>query len=82
MENEKAAIITDRHVPCNKPDIGIQEKSDRCQITDVAISSDHNIQKKATEKMSKYVDLQIECQRLWNKKVEVIPVIIGATGIV
>ena len=32
--------------------------------------------------MSKYVDLQIECQRLWNKKVDVIPVIIGATGIV
>ena len=32
--------------------------------------------------MSKYVDLQIECQRLWNKKVEAIPVIIGATGIV
>ena len=77
MENEKA-IITDRHVPCNKPDIVIQEKkSDRCQIIDVAIPSDYNIQKKATEKMSKYVDLQIECQRLWNKKVEVIPVIIG-----
>ena len=32
--------------------------------------------------MSKYVDLQIEYQRLWNKKVEVIPVIIGTTGIV
>ena len=32
--------------------------------------------------MNKYVDLQIECQRLWNKKEEVIPVIIGATGIV
>ena len=32
--------------------------------------------------MSKYVDLHIECQRLWNKKVEVIPVIIGATGTV
>ena len=32
--------------------------------------------------MSKYVDLQIECQRMWNKKVEVIPVIIGATRIV
>ena len=47
----------------------------------MAIPSDYNIQKKATEKMSKYVDLQIECQRLWNKKVEVIPVIIG-TGIV
>ena len=89
MENEKATIlwdspiITDRHVPCNKPDIVIQEKnSDKCQIIDMAIPSDYNIQKKATEKMRKYVDLQIECQRLWNKKVEVIPVIIGATGIV
>ena len=89
MENEKATIlwdspiITDRHVPCNKSDIVIQEKkSDRYQIIEVDIPSDYNIQRKATEKMSKYVDLQIECQRLWNKKVEVIPVIIGATGIV
>ena len=89
MENEKATIlwdspiITDRHVPYNKPDIVIQEKkSGRCQIIDVAIPSDYNIQKKATEKMKKYVDLQIGCQRLWNKKGEVIPVIIGATGIV
>lgn len=48
----------------------------------MAIPSDYNIQKKATEKMSKYVDLQIECQRMWRKKVEVIPVIIGATGVV
>ena len=88
MENEKTTvlldspIITDRHVPCNKPDIVILEKSDRCQIIDVAIPSDYNIQKKDADMMSKYVDLQIECQRLWNKKVEVIPVIIGATGIV
>ena len=48
----------------------------------MVIPSDYNIQKKTTEKMSKYTDLQIECQRMWNKKVEVIPVIIGATGIV
>ena len=48
----------------------------------MAIPSDYNIQKKAMEKISKYVDLQMECQRLWNKKVEVIPIIIGATGIV
>ena len=82
MENKKTTIlwdspiITDRHVPYNKPDIVIQEKkSDECQIID------YNIQKKATE-MSKYVDLQIECQRIWNNEVQVIPVIIGATGIV
>ena len=89
MENEKATILwdhqvkTDRYILCNKPDIIIQEKdSERCLIIDVAIPSDYNIQKKATEKMSKYVDLQIECQRMWNKKVEVIPIIKGATGIV
>ena len=45
------------------PLIIIQEKdSERCLIIDVAMSSDYNIQKKATDKMSKYVDLQIECQ--------------------
>ena len=80
MKNEKptilwdSPIITDRCVPCNKPDIVIQEKmSDRCQIIDMAIASDYNIRKKATEKISKYIDLKTECQRLWNKKVEVIP---------
>ena len=89
VENELATIlwdspvITDRHIPCNKPDLIVQEKeTNRCVIIDVAIPSDYNIQKKTTEKMSKYTDLQIECQRMWNKKVEVIPVIIGATGIV
>ena len=44
-------IITDRHVPCNKPDIVIQEKqTDRCMMIDVAILIDYYIQKKATEK--------------------------------
>ena len=48
----------------------------------MAIPSDYKIQKKTTEKMSKYIDLQIECQGMRNKKVEVIPAIIGATRIV
>ena len=89
VENELATIlwdspvITDRHIPCNKPDLIAQEKeTNRSVIIDVAIPSDYNIQRKTTKKMSKYTDLQIEGQRMWNKKVEVIPVIIGATGIV
>ena len=56
MENEKTTILwdspimTDRHVPCNKPDIVIQEKkTDMCQIINVAIPSNYNIQKKARE---------------------------------
>ena len=89
VENDQATILwdspinTDRQIACNKPDIVIKEKNtDKCLIIDIAVPNDHNIQKKATEKMSKYVDLQIECQRMWNKKVEVVPVIIGATGVV
>ena len=75
-------ITTYRHIPHNKPEIVIKEKeTDMCLTIDVAISSDHNIEKKATEKMTKYVALQIECQRLWHKTVEVIPIIIGATGL-
>ena len=48
----------------------------------VVIPSNYNIQKKTRENMGKYIDLQIDCQRILNKKVEVITVIIGATGIV
>ena len=36
--------------------------------------------KKEAEKILKYKDLIIEIQCLWNMKVKVIPVIIGATG--
>ena len=75
VENDDVTILwdsqiqTDRHIPCNKPDIVIKEKkTSKCLMIDVAIPSDYNIQKKATEKMSKYVDLQIECERMWAKE--------------
>jgi hypothetical protein len=36
--------------------------------------------KKEAEKILKYKDPTIEIQRIWNVKIYVIPVIIGATG--
>ena len=51
-------------------------------IIEKAITHDNNIQEKTREKMSKYVDLHIRCQRIWNKKVEMIPIIIGETGVI
>jgi len=49
-------------------------------LIDVAISGDRNMIKKEAEKILKYKDLTIEIQRMWNVKIKMIPVIIGATG--
>jgi hypothetical protein len=51
-------------------------------LIDVAIPSDKNVIKKEAENKLKYENLSIEIQRMWNMKCFVIPVIIGATGIV
>jgi uncharacterized membrane protein len=53
-----------------------------CLLIDVAIPSDKNVIQKEAEKKLKYKNLSIEIQRMWNMKCFVIPVIIGATGIV
>jgi hypothetical protein len=49
-------------------------------LIDVAISGDRNMIKKEAEMILKYKDLTIEIQCMWNVKINVIPVIIGATG--
>ena len=49
-------------------------------LKDVAISGDTNMIKKEAEKILKYKELAIEIQRMWNVKIKVIPVIIGANG--
>ena len=51
-------------------------------LIDVAMSGDRNVIKKEAEKILKYKDLTIEIQSMWNVKTKVIPVIIGATGII
>jgi hypothetical protein len=51
-------------------------------LVDVAIPSDRNVIQKESEKKLKYKNLSIEIQRMQNMKCFVIPVIIGATGIV
>jgi ribosomal protein S19 len=60
-----------------------KNKKDKiCLLIDVAIPSDRNVIQKNTENKLKYKNLSIEIQRMWNRKCLVIPVIIGATGIV
>ena len=77
------AVHTDREVTANRPDIIIKnEKEKTCTLIDVAIPADRNVVQKEAEKKLKYKSLCIEIQRMWNLKCTIIPVIIGATGIV
>ena len=46
----------------------------------MSIPSDRNIALKEIEKKSKYKDLELEIQRMWQMKTEVIPVVVGALG--
>jgi hypothetical protein len=74
------AVPTDREVTANRLKIIIKHKKGKtCTLIDVAIPADRNVVQK--EKL-KYKSLGIETQRVLNLKCSIIPVIIGATGLV
>jgi len=76
-------VHTDREVTANRPDIIIKNKKEKtCTLIDVAIPADRNVVQKEVEKKLKYKSLCIEIQRMWNPLCTIVPVIIGATGIV
>jgi hypothetical protein len=76
-------IQTDRDILAKRPDIIIKSMKDKtCLLIDVVIPSDRNVIQKESENKLKYKNLSIEIQRIWNMKYFVIPIIIGATGIV
>jgi hypothetical protein len=66
----------------NRPDVIKNKKDKTCLLIDVALPSDKNVIQKEAENKLKYKNLSIEIQRMWNLKCFVIPVIIGATGII
>jgi hypothetical protein len=74
---------THRKVTANRPDIIIKNTKEKtCTLIDVAIPADRNVVQKEAENKLKYNSLYIEIRRMWNLKCTIIPVIIGATGIV
>ena len=76
-------IHTDREIKANRPDIVIKNRNENtCLLIDMSIPSDLNTSIKVSEKLSKYKDLEIEINRMWGMKTEVIPVVIGALGLV
>ena len=71
----------DRVIQARRPDlILVDKKTNTVSLIDVAVPWDTRVEAKATEKLDKYQDLKLELRRLWNKQVEIVPVIIGALG--
>ena len=53
-----------------------------CLIIDIVILGDKNIIVKEQEKNNNYQDLRIELGKLWELKTELVPVTVGALGII
>ena len=77
-------IHTDRTIQANKPDIITMKdnKEKTCKLIDFTFPIDINISAKEFEKLSKYKDLHIEVERIWQLKTSIIPAVVGALELV
>ena len=67
----------------NKPEIISKGKEDKfCMLIDGAVPSDRDTSVIVAEKLSKCKDLEIEIARMWGMKTEIVPVVIGALGVI
>ena len=89
VENDRAKILwdydvrTDHRIQARKPDlIVVNKETQKVQLIDVAIPWDTRVMEKSREKKEKYHDLKMEIGRLWQAEVEVVPIILGALGLV
>ena len=89
LENDSHKLLwdfnrqTDHLISARRPDLIIINKKKRtCKIVDFAVPADHRIKLKEYEKKDKYLDLARELKKLLNMQVTIIPIVIGAFGIV
>ena len=78
-------IQTDHLISARWPDLIISTKKKKkkkkkrsCKIVNFAVPADQKVKLKESEKKNKYVDLARELKKLWNMKVTIIPMVIGA----
>ena len=75
------AVNTDRTITANRPDIAVKDLTNaNCKLIDMNVPSGRNIALKETEKKNKYKDLELDIQRMWHMRTEVIPVVVDALG--
>ena len=64
-----------------RPDLVLIDKKKRtCHLVDFAVPADHRVKMKESEKINKSLDLARELRKLWNMKVKIVPIVIGALG--
>ena len=74
-------IQMDHLIRARRPDlIIINNKKRICKIVDFAVPADHRINLKECAKKDEYLDLARELKKLWNMKVTIVPIVIGAFG--
>ena len=76
-------IQTDHLIPAKRPDLIIINKKRKkkiCKIVDFVVPANHRINLKEREKKDKSPDLARELKKLWNMKVTIVPIVIGALG--
>ena len=73
IENDSVTILwemslhTDRTIAANRPDIVLKNKKDKtCLLIHMTIPLDTSTSVKATEKLTKHKDLEIEVERMWH----------------
>ena len=79
-------IHTDHLISARRPDLIIinkkkkkKKKKERiCKIVDFAVPADHGVELKENERKHKYLDFARELKKVWNMKVTVVPIVIGA----
>ena len=73
---------TDHIITARRPDIiFIDKKHHECQIIDfLIIPYNTRVDDKEVEKIEKYLDLARELKKLWNMKVIVVRLVVGALG--
>ena len=64
--------------PYNNQQQQKKKKKRICKIVDFAVLADHRIKLKECEKKDKYLDLARASKKLWNMKVTIVPIVIGA----
>ena len=78
-------IRMDHLISATRPDLIIINKKKKkriYKIVDFTVPADHRIKLKEWEKKDKYLDIARELKKLWNMKVTIVPIVIGAFGTV